>query len=147
MKTQYKKTIIAAVCGALFFLSCANFDIWPLAWFAAAPVLMIALDPSTKRVWFYGLICGLVADGGGFYWFLHFLQQFGHLPVIAALPIHLLLVGYQALIFMFFFVAVRRIHDATKLPVTLFAPAVFVAIELCIPNIFPWSIPPSDMSA
>ncbi|MCU1282570.1 MAG: apolipoprotein N-acyltransferase [bacterium] len=133
------KAGISALAGTLLFLSCADFDIWPLTWFSVAPLLAVALHPSTRKPAVYGFITGLFANGGGFYWIVPFLQRFGHLPLIAAIPIFLLLVSYQAITFTVFAWAVRRLHDRFEnLGVTFIAPVVYVACEMVVPYVFPW---------
>ncbi|MGZ3406806.1 MAG: apolipoprotein N-acyltransferase, partial [Polyangia bacterium] len=132
------KAGISALAGTLLFLSCADFDIWPFAWFAVAPLLAVALHPSTRRPAVYGFITGLFANGGGFYWIVPFLQRFGHLPLIAAIPIFLLLVSYQAITFSVFAWAVRRLDDRFGVGVTFLAPVVYVACEMVVPYVFPW---------
>jgi apolipoprotein N-acyltransferase len=134
------RAAICAVSGTLLFLSCADFDIWPLAWFSVAPLLAVALDPEVEKPAVYGFITGLFANGGGFYWIVPFLQRFGHLPLIAAIPIFLLLVSYQAITFTIFAWAVRRLHDrfGDRIGVTFIAPVVYVACELVVPYVFPW---------
>lgn len=132
------KMAVCVAAGTLLFLSCADFDIWPLTWFAIVPLLGVALHPTTERPFFYGFITGLVANGGGFYWIVPFLQRFGHLPIVAAVPIFLLLVSYQALTFAAFAWCVRRLHDHFGGGVTFIAPVVYVALEMVIPFVFPW---------
>ena len=41
------RPLIALACGGLLCLSCADFDIWPLAWIGWVPVLWICLDERT----------------------------------------------------------------------------------------------------
>ncbi len=132
------KAGVSALAGTLLFLSCATFDIWPLAWFGVVPLLAVALHPSTRKPAIYGFITGLFANGGGFYWIVPFLQRFGHLPLIAAIPIFLLLVSYQAITFAVFAWAVRRISDRFQVGVTFIAPVVYVACEMVVPYVFPW---------
>ena len=129
---------VSAAAGTLLFLSCATFDIWPLTWFAVAPLLAVALHPTTRKPAFYGFITGLFANGGGFYWIVPFLQRFGHLPIIAAVPIFLLLVSYQAITFAVFAWGVRRLDDRFGVGVTFLAPVVYVACEMVVPYVFPW---------
>jgi apolipoprotein N-acyltransferase len=132
------KAGISALAGTLLFLSCADFDIWPFAWIGVAPLLLVALHPSTKKPAVYGFITGLFANGGGFYWIVPFLERFGHLPLIAAIPIFLLLVSYQAITFSVFAWAVRRLDDRFAVGVTFLAPVVYVACEVVVPYVFPW---------
>jgi apolipoprotein N-acyltransferase len=137
-KPRLIKAGISALAGTLLFLSCADFDIWPLTWFAVAPLLAVALHPSTRKPAVYGFITGLFANGGGFYWIVPFLQRFGHLPLIAAIPIFILLVSYQAITFSIFAWAVRRLDDRFAIGVTFLAPVVYVACEVVVPYVFPW---------
>ncbi len=138
MKLRVCKSLVALACGVLLFLSCADFDIWPLTWFVVAPLFWVVLDPRTEKAWFYGLLCGLTANGGGFYWIVGFLGRFGHLPIYAAIPIFSLLIGYQAITFAIFAWALRRLHNHLKLSLIWLAPVVYVAVELVVPYVFPW---------
>jgi len=137
-KEQWIKAGVCALAGTLLFLSCADFDIWPLTWFSVAPLLAVALHPTTKKPAVYGFITGLFANGGGFYWIVPFLGRFGHLPIVASIPIFLLLVSYQAITFSVFAWAVRRLDERFGLGVTFLAPVVYVACEMVVPYVFPW---------
>ena len=132
------KATIALVCGCLFVLSCAPFDIWPLAWIAWAPVIWIVLDEKTKHAYVYGLLCGLASNAGGFYWLVPYLERFAHLPFIAALSIFFLLISYQAITWALFCHFLRRMHNDAGVAVTFLAPIVFVAVEAVVPYIFVW---------
>jgi apolipoprotein N-acyltransferase len=138
VKLRILKSLVALGSGVLLFLSCADFDIWPLTWFAIVPLFVVLLDRRTEKPWFYGLLCGLTANGGGFYWIVGFLGRFGHLPIYAAIPIFLLLIGYQAITFSIFAWALRRLHDHLKVSILWLAPIVYVAVELVVPYVFPW---------
>jgi len=138
MTQRLVNAAIAAGCGGLVVLASANFDIWPLAWVAWAPVLWIVLDERTTHAWAYGLLCGLATQAGGFYWFVRYLQRFAHLPLLAAVPIFVLLIAYQASGWMLFAYLLRRLHKSAGLPVTFLAPILFVGIEYVMPNIFVW---------
>jgi apolipoprotein N-acyltransferase len=137
-RPRLAKVAVSALAGTLLFLSCADFDIWPLAWIGVAPLIAVALHPTTTRPAAYGFVCGLFANGGGFYWIVPFLQRFGHLPLAAALPIFLLLVSYQAITFAAFAWCVRRLCDRFETGATFIAPVVYVALEMLVPYVFPW---------
>lgn len=137
-KLHTLRTLVAASSGVLLFLSCADFDIWPLAWFAVVPLLWVVLDEDCRHPFFYGWIAGLIANGGGFYWINGLLIRFGHLPYIASLPLYALLIAYQALAFGLFTWGLRRLRDLTPLHVAWLAPIVMVAVEMVVPFIFPW---------
>jgi apolipoprotein N-acyltransferase len=133
---------MSALAGTLLFLGCADFDIWPLAWIGLLPLLWVLLDeegqPRTERPFLYGYITGLFANGGGFYWIVGLLMRFGHLPFIAALPLFLLLIGYQALTFGLFATILCRLRRQVDVPVAWLSALVWVACELCVPYVFPW---------
>ena len=66
------------------------------------------------------------------------LERFGHMPLIESVPIVGLLVGYQGLAFALFSWAVRRFERRTKLPLVVLAPLLMVAIEIGMPQMFPY---------
>jgi apolipoprotein N-acyltransferase len=130
---------VATLSGTLWFLSCANFDIWPLAWFASVPSLFAIERASTKkRAVLYGWWTGLVANAGGFYWITTLLERFGHLPAPVAIFAYLLLSGYQAVVFLFFAWVVRVVRARFDVPMALVAPVVMVAFELVVWMMLPW---------
>src|SRR5262245_44799840 len=140
MRSRIVNAAVVIGCGFLIVLSCANFDIWPLAWLAWAPVIWIVLDPRTERAWAYGFLCGLIVNAFGCYWIVPYLQRFAHLSLIAALPIFLLVVSYQTIGWALFCYLLRRLHKSAgvSVPVTFLAPILFVAVEFLMPNIFVW---------
>ena len=120
------RVLLCALSGTLLFLACADFDIWPLCWLGMVPLLWVLLDrqgqPRTSRPFLYGFVTGLFANGGGFYWIVGLLMRFGHLPFIAALPLFLLLIGYQAITFGIFAAVLCRLRRHVDVPVTWLAP-------------------------
>src|SRR5688572_27479673 len=96
----------SAVCvasGVLWFISCADFDIWPLAWVAMVPTLFAVERASTrKRAVLFAWIAGFVANAGGFYWITNLLVRFAHLSWPVALFGFALMCVYQALTFALF---------------------------------------------
>jgi apolipoprotein N-acyltransferase len=136
---------LAAVSGAMWFLSAADFDIWPIAWVGIVPVLVaIEAAPTVRRAALYGWLSGTVANVGGFYWVTGMLIRFGHLPRPLALVGLVLLCAYQGVVFAFFAAAVRHIrqrtaaHFGAPLPMALLAPMAMVAFEMLVPFLFPW---------
>ncbi|MDW8281985.1 MAG: apolipoprotein N-acyltransferase [Myxococcales bacterium] len=133
---------LSSLAGTLLFLSCADFDIWPLCWVGMVPLLAVLLDgdgsPRGGHAFLWGWLCGLLANGGGFYWIVGLLQRFGHMPLVAALPIFVLLIAYQAITFGFFAWSLCRLRTHLNIPVTWLAPLCWTACELCVPYVFPW---------
>lgn len=136
------RVLLCALSGTLLFLACADFDIWPLCWIGLVPLLWVLLDrqgqPRVQQPFLYGFVTGLFANGGGFYWIVGLLMRFGHLPFIAALPLFLLLIAYQAITFGLFAAILCRLRRHVDVPVTWLAPVIWVACELCVPYVFPW---------
>ena len=99
----------------------------------------MALDaPTHKRAFLYGWLTGTAANAVAFSWMDGLLERFGHMPLIESLPIMGLLVGYQGLAFALFSWAVRRFQQRTKLPLVVLAPLLMVAIEVGMPQMFPY---------
>ena len=122
------------------FLAVPSYGLWPLMWIAAVPEIYVARVAATpKRAFLYGWLTGAVAHTGGFYWMDGLLERFGHMaPSIEALPIMAALIAYQGLAFAFFSWGVRRAWDRTGAPLVVLAPLVMVAVELLMPQIFPY---------
>src|SRR5262245_52301518 len=133
------RVALSLLSSVLLFLAVPTFGLWPLMWVALVPQILVALDASThKRAFLYGWLTGTVANAVAFSWMDGLLERFGHMPALEALPIMGLLVGYQGLAFAIFSWAVRRFHRRTKLPLVVAAPLLMVAIELVMPQIFPY---------
>src|SRR4051812_7803046 len=113
MSSFFGRVALCALSGVLMFLSCADFDIWPLAWFGLVPMLLVVLDEKNAHPFRWGWFAGVVGQGGGFYWISGLLVRFGHMPFIAALPLYLLLCAYQGLSWGLFAWTLRRLRDGT----------------------------------
>jgi apolipoprotein N-acyltransferase len=130
---------VCAGAGVIWFLSCADFDVWPLAWVAMVPTLFAIERASTlRRAILFAWITGIVANAGGFYWINNLLVRFAHLSWPVAIFGFTLMCAYQGLTFALFAWIARRIRERTRLPMTLVAPLVMVACELAMPMLFPW---------
>ncbi|HJZ86013.1 MAG TPA: hypothetical protein VKN99_12625, partial [Polyangia bacterium] len=127
---------VACGSGVLMFLACATFDLWPLAWVALVPLLLVVRLVSPRRAFFLGWATGFVANAGGFYWIGGLLQRFGHMPLAGVIPLFVLLVGYQGLMHGIWAYVVRRLSPSV--PMTLAAPVTMVAIEFLYWMMFPW---------
>jgi apolipoprotein N-acyltransferase len=136
---------LAMLSGCLWFLACADFDIWPFAYIAMLPAFFVVeRAPTRRKALFYGWLAGAVANAGGFYWVSGLLERFGHMPFVVAVIGLLLLAAYQAVVFWLFFWVVRSIRLqsrellGTPLPMVLLAPVVMVSFEYLVPFLFPW---------
>ncbi len=130
---------LSVLSGVLLFLAVPGFGLWPLMFVALVPQLWVARGAATpRRAFLHGWLTGTIANAGGFYWMDGLLERFGHMPAVEALPIMLLLVAYQGLELALFSWLVRRAVDRTHRPLALLAPLAMVAIELVVPQIFPY---------
>jgi apolipoprotein N-acyltransferase len=130
---------LSLLSAVLLFLSVPTFGLWPLMWIALVPQMWVALHASThKRAFLYGWLTGTAANAVAFSWMDGLLERFGHMPPLEAIPIVGLLVGYQGLAFALFSWSVRRFHRRSKLPLVLLAPLLMVAIEIGMPQMFPY---------
>ncbi len=144
-KAHLRSTALAILSGCLWFLACADFDIWPLAYIAMLPAFWAVENaPTRRKALFYGWLTGMVANAGGFYWITSLLERFGHMPMPVAVLGLLLLSAYQAVAFWLFFMLLRHVRIRSQelrgrpLPMVLLAPVFMVSFELLVPFIFPW---------
>jgi len=131
---------LSALAAVLMFLSAPTTDLWPLMWIGIVPQIHVALQSTTpKRAFLYGWLTGTIANTGAFFWMRGFLEHFGHMSALEALPIMMLLTSYQGLEFAFLSWGIYRAHRrVSRLPMAIVAPLVMVVIELCTPQIFPF---------
>ncbi len=109
-------------------------------WIGIVPQIYVALESTTpKRAFLYGWLTGTIANTAAFFWMRGFLEHFGHMSALEALPIMMLLTSYQGLEFAFLSWGIFRVRRRVpSLPMAIAAPLVMVVIELCTPQIFPF---------
>jgi apolipoprotein N-acyltransferase len=147
---------LSALSGLSWVLAGPDIDLWPLAYVGLVPLLVtVERAPTLRSAALHGWIAGLVANAGGFYWITELLTRHAAMPWIVGALALLLLAAYQAVVFLLFAVAVRRIRTisvgsagsvgsaeraagAAPLPMVLLAPLAMVTFELLVPFIFPW---------
>jgi apolipoprotein N-acyltransferase len=132
---------LSSLSGVLLFLGVPAVAAWPLMWLALVPQTYVALAARTnRRAFLHGWLTGTIANTLGFSWMAGLLERFGHMSPLEALPIMLLLTSYQGLEFALFSWGVRRVRARTgdRVPLAVVAPLVMVALELCLPQIFPF---------
>lgn len=129
---------LASLTGVLTFLSFPRWDLFPLAFVALVPLILLLERAPRARVAFgWAWWAGFVTNAGGFYWIVGMLQEFAYLPLAAALPVHGLLIAQQGVVLG---LAGAIAHGLRRRRVSLlgsWVPAV-VAAETLVPLIFPW---------
>ncbi len=133
------RLVAATVSGCMLFIATPDFDIWPLAYLALVPILLVTRGLTPGRAFLWGWLCGTIANGGGFYWVNHLLIVFAHLHWAPAFGLYILMMAYQGLLYGLLVLFVRLIRrKLPSLPMTLVAPVAFTGLELCIPYVFPY---------
>jgi apolipoprotein N-acyltransferase len=154
--TDATSTLVAlsacALSGLAWVFASADFDIWPLAYVGLVPLLWVIHEaPTRRRALFYGWFSGLVTNAVGFYWIISLLTRHASLPWPLGVLALLLLAGYQALVFLLFVAALRRVRQVSAerlgrpLPMVLLAPVIMVTFETVVPFIFPWYLAVSQV--
>lgn len=130
---------MAALSGVLWFGSCPPFPLWPMAWVAMVPLLLVLRDADGKKAFRLGWVTGIVATGGGFPWIPELIVRFGNLPVSVAWFVFLLYTLYQGLIFALIAWGIHRTgKEFPRIPLWVTAPILTAAVEFTFPLIFPW---------
>jgi len=132
----------AIICGLLVVLSFPKFDIFPLAWVALAPLLVILYNKSIKQSFITGLLFGIVYFFGTIFWIYHSLNHYGSISLIPSLCAVLALSVYLALYPAVFCALYSSVIKKNVLPAMFVAPALWTSLEF-IRSIaltgFPWS--------
>ncbi len=130
--------LLAAVSGVLVFLSFPRWDLWGLAWVACAPLVVACDGAPSWRALRRGLLTGLVANMGGFYWIVGLLRDYGSMPYVAGVPLYMLLCLQQGIVFAAAAWLYAGPLAALGGPRAIRFPAALVAAEFGVPMIFKW---------
>jgi len=128
--------------GVLLVLSFPTFDLFPLAWFALIPLLVLLYDAPKKDSFKAGLLFGLIYFFGTVYWIYHSIHYYGSISFVPSLAIVFLLSLYLSLYTAAFCSLYSMIIRKTDLPALLVAPVLWTSIELLRSYAlsgFPWS--------
>ncbi|HEX8749440.1 MAG TPA: apolipoprotein N-acyltransferase [Pyrinomonadaceae bacterium] len=82
------ETALALLSSLLLILSFPDFNLWPLAWIALIPLLIIvARRPEAPRSFLLGWLMGTVFFFGSCYWLTYAMVRYGGIPVWIAYPL------------------------------------------------------------
>ena len=87
------------LAGILIFLSFPNWNLYPLAFVALAPLVLVSERLSVRGAFFAGWWTGAVTNAGGFYWLVGMMVDFANSPVIVGLGVLLLCALQQGLVY------------------------------------------------
>lgn len=130
------------LAGVLTFASfptalAPEYEFWWLIWFSHVPLLWMLRNKSPKQAFWWGLACGTVINGGGYYWIASLLITFGQLPWPLAMLGWLLHSLQLGLMWAIWARLVNRVGNTTPVPIQWSAPLAMVAVEMLWPRIFP----------
>ncbi len=134
---------LSALSGLLLAASFPTIDLNFLAWLGLVPLLIALKDLTAKQAFQTGMVAGIVFFGGTIYWVTNSVHFYGHVPLIPASLITLLLCAYCALYPALFGAAVAHLRRSRPALVFIAAPAVWTALELARTHLFggfPWSL-------
>ncbi len=120
---------LALLSAVLLILSFPNFDLWPLAWFALVPLLLIAVRRNPWPTFFAGWIFGVLFFYCSCYWLTYSMINFGGFPTwlayLALLPGAIVIGIFPAL----FAHVLARAVGRWGTVATFLAPVAWIAFE------------------
>ena len=121
---------VALISAALLVVSFPDFNLWPLAWIALVPLLLVvARRPRPLRCFYLGWLFGTVFFYGSCYWLTYSMIHTGGISPWVAFPLLLpgaLLVGIFPAVFIFLLARAIRSWGITAL---ILAPLFWPALE------------------
>ena len=129
---------LAVLAGAVFVVITPPRPLFALQWVAWVPLLVVLKGDSPKRDFLLGWIMGITANLVLCSWLATTASEFGGLPLVVGLLLLALFCLYSAIPYGLFAMAVPQVRRWAGPWHILLAPAVWVALELCFPLLFPW---------
>ena len=138
-----RRLFLAILAGICYTLSFPAYEVWPLAWIFAVPLLFLADEDTTPlEIFIYGMIAGIIAWAGILYWIAYVMETYGGMGLAPATLLLLLLIIYMAAYFGIFALGAKKL---IRSKVAFFAiPGIWVLLELIRSYImfsgFPWAL-------
>lgn len=133
---------LCALTGVLTFASfptalAPDWSFWPLIWISHVPLLWLLKDKAPRQAFRWGLLCGTIINGGGYYWIAELTVTFGHMPWAVGGLVALLHAAWLGVIWALWAWLINRIGNTTPIGIQWSAPLAMVGMELAVPRIFP----------
>ena len=141
-RTSLSHLLAAILSGLLVAAAFPNWDQTYLLIFALVPLFWALKGKSLKAGFGLGLVSGLAHYVALLYWIVFVTHVFGHLPLIMAIGILLLLAGYLSLYTAVWGLGVAW-GQSRRLSLLWWAPVLWVALEFgqtYIISGFPWEL-------
>jgi len=130
--------LLATLSGVLYFVGFVGFDQWYLSWLCLVPLLLALRGARTwKRALALSWWMGFVTHLGGYFWVVHLLQTFAHLPLPLAFVGYVLLCLGQGAILGAFGLLAWGVSRRSGLSLGVTAAPALTAVELAFPLLFP----------
>ncbi len=131
----FLRILLAVVGGTCVFLAFPNYNLFFLAYIALVFELWAIEGTKPRQAFLLGWLAGTVTNIGGFHWVSSLLHDFGHMEVWLS---NTLCAGFgimQGLVFALWAWSIRKLRTKS---IWTSSCALFVAIEMLFPMLFPW---------
>ncbi len=129
------RILLAAVGGTCVFLAFPNYNLFFLAYIALVFELWAIEGTKPWQAFLLGWLAGTITNIGGFHWVSSLLHDFGHMELWLS---NTLCAGFgimQGLVYALWAWSIRKIRAKS---IWTSSCALFVAIEMLFPMLFPW---------
>jgi len=137
-----RRILFPIISGVLYFLAFPSFDVWPLAWVFAVPLLLGVERTTTRQAVLSGLIAGFVAWAGVVYWIALVMNTYGGMGLFTAILLLTVLLTYLSIYFGAFSWAASR-FGSSRYAVFILA-GIWTGLELfrsyAVFSGFPWAL-------
>ena len=136
------RLFLALTAGVLCALSFPSYNLWPLAWVWAVPLLYLMEEARPAERVFHGMAAGFVAWAGILYWIAYVMETYGGMSLLPAAVLLFLLLLYLSIYFgVFVWLSAGLIRSRWAF-VTV--PGLWVMLELIRSYVpfsgFPWTL-------
>jgi len=129
-----KDILLACLSGLFIFVSFPTIEWTGFIWLSLIPFFFAIRDKSPKQAFWIGFITGYVTSATLYYWVIYTLQEFGHLPLWAAILVFLAFCTFCNLQFAIFGYLIRKFP--LKIAPLFWLPVLYTVIEFLFPQIF-----------
>lgn len=137
-----RRLILALTAGVLYAIAFPSYNLWPLAWVWAYPLLYILEDALPGERFLYGMASGFVAWAGILYWIAYVMETYGGMGLFPATLLLFALLLFLSLSFGVFAWAAGGLIRSRWAFLTI--PGVWVLLELLRSYVpfsgFPWML-------
>ncbi|MCI0468664.1 MAG: apolipoprotein N-acyltransferase [Nitrospirae bacterium] len=119
-----------------------DIDIYPIAWFALAPLLVYSYDKDIKTSLYVGFLFGMIFFFSTTYWIYHSIHNYGGVALVPSVMLVLFLSAYLSIYPAIFCALYSYCTRKGRLPAMFIAPFLWTSLEFVRAHAltgFPWS--------